>query len=380
MWYVWVSSDEAVAGGSVKLGRKQILVILLGGLLLALSSQLMGFSGDRVTASVETEPVANRGDAADDPAIWVHPTEPTLSTIIGTDKKTGGLAVYDLDGRQIQFVKMSGVNNVDLREGFPLDRERVSLVLASNPKSQTIEVFRVDLGSRQLRHVIANGNRSDFKVWGICLYRSANTGRYYAFSIGKGGQIEQWEIMPEGASVTLKRVRAFNLGGDSEACVVDDKMGVVYVGEEEKGIWRFGAEPNSGNDGRLVDTAKRWSGPLRADVEGLTVYDAGQDRGYLIASSQGNDSFVVYDRSSNAYIGTFEIHGGRVDGVSNTDGIEVTHRALGPEFPYGLFVAQDDTNQDSYFRKKLQNFKLVPWEAIAGHFKPSLYINNKTVK
>jgi phytase-like protein/calcineurin-like phosphoesterase family protein len=43
-----------------------------------------------VGATVETDPVPHRGDAADDPAIWVHPADPSLSTIIGTDKQGRG--------------------------------------------------------------------------------------------------------------------------------------------------------------------------------------------------------------------------------------------------------------------------------------------------
>ena len=40
-----------------------------------------------VTPVVETSPVPHTGDAADDVAIWVHLTDPVLSTIIGTDKQ-----------------------------------------------------------------------------------------------------------------------------------------------------------------------------------------------------------------------------------------------------------------------------------------------------
>ncbi|HEV2950851.1 MAG TPA: phytase, partial [Actinomycetota bacterium] len=69
---------------------------------------------DVVGATVETDPVAHGGDAADDAAIWVHPTDPALSTIIGTDK-LGGLAVYDLSGAQLQLLDPARrMNNVDL--------------------------------------------------------------------------------------------------------------------------------------------------------------------------------------------------------------------------------------------------------------------------
>jgi 3-phytase len=39
-----------------------------------------------VVPTVETTPVSHRGDAADDAAIWVNPSDPARSTIIGTDK------------------------------------------------------------------------------------------------------------------------------------------------------------------------------------------------------------------------------------------------------------------------------------------------------
>src|SRR5262245_16629953 len=40
-------------------------------------------------ATVETTQMPHGGDAADDPAIWVHPNSPALSTVIGTYKKGG---------------------------------------------------------------------------------------------------------------------------------------------------------------------------------------------------------------------------------------------------------------------------------------------------
>src|SRR5215204_4006838 len=75
-----------------------------------------------VSATVETEPVRSGGDAADDPAIWVHPSNPAESTIIGTDKQ-GGLVVYDLAGKQLQYLSDGKMDNVDLRPGFPLGGE-----------------------------------------------------------------------------------------------------------------------------------------------------------------------------------------------------------------------------------------------------------------
>jgi 3-phytase len=330
----------------------------------------------QVVAKIETEPVATRGDAADDPAIWVHPTKPELSTVIGTDKDTAGLGVYDLSGRQIQFVRMTGANNVDLRDNVLLGDARVTLVVATNPADNSLEFFQVNADSRKLSPVPARNNKVESDAWGVCLYRAARTGRLYVFNIARKGHVEQWEISGAGKFIALKKVRSVALDSGAEGCVADDETGALYVSEEKKGIWRFGAEPAAGRDGRLIDSSEPGSGNLHADVEGLTIYDAGGKNGYLIASSQGDDRYVVYDRVTNKYVSDFMIGSGPVDGVSNTDGIEVTNRPLGSLFPHGLFVVQDGRNRDAYIIPKRQNFKLVPWETIATKFRPELKIRD----
>ena len=52
----------------------------------------------------------------------------------------------------------------------------------------------------------------------------------------------------------------------------------------------------------------------------------------------------------------------------------MTSAALGPAFPKGLFVAQDGSNTKPSAN---QNYKLVPWEAIASKFSPPLMIRER---
>ena len=52
-----------------------------------------------------------------------------------------------------------------------------------------------------------------------------------------------------------------------------------------------------------------------------------------------------------------------IDGVSETDGLEVSSAALGAQFPDGLLVAQDGRNITPAQR---QNFKFVSWAKIAA--------------
>ena len=73
-----------------------------------------------VMAKAETTPVGTADDAADDPAIWRHPTDPAKSLIIGTDKRAG-IHVYDMTGKAIGFTASPRLNNVDLRSNVKVN-------------------------------------------------------------------------------------------------------------------------------------------------------------------------------------------------------------------------------------------------------------------
>ncbi|HKQ90657.1 MAG TPA: phytase [Blastocatellia bacterium] len=313
---------------------------------------------ETVMATVETDPVPNGGDAADDPAIWVNPNDPAQSVIIGTDKR-GGLAVYELSGKQIQYLPDGQMDNVDLRDGFKLDGQTVAIVTASNRKDNSIAIYKINPQSRTLENVAARKIKHGLTVYGMCMYRSAKTGKIYYFGTSKSGEVEQWELFESNGKVDAKKARNFKLGSVVEGCVADDELGHFYVAEEAVGIWKFGAEPETGSEHTQV--AKVGDGHLFADVEGLAIAYGKDGAGYLIASSQGNHSYVVYRReSNNEFVKKFRISAGEgVDGCEETDGIDVTTANLGPSFPHGVFVVQDGFND-----KGNQNFKLVPLQTI----------------
>ncbi len=315
-----------------------------------------------VPAVVETEPVPSSGDAADDPAIWIHPTDPSLSLIIGTDKQAG-LAVYDLAGVELQFIASGRPNNVDVRYDFPLDDELVDIVAVGNRTANTIDVYRVNPATRQLEDVTAGPISVGVnEPYGFALYRSCATDNFYALVNDPYGHVEQWRLFDNGAGlVTAELVRAFSVGLQTEGMAADDTFGQLYIAEEDVGIWRYGAEPNAGEDRVLVDETGM-AGYLTADVEGLTIYQTSAGGGYLLASSQGSAEFVIYTRHQNTYVMTFEVVPfGDIDGVSGTDGIDVMSAALGTAFPQGLFIVQDHWNPGGN-----QNFKLIAWEMIAS--------------
>jgi 3-phytase len=310
---------------------------------------------------VETTPVPHTGDAADDVAIWVHPTDPVLSTIIGTDKQ-GGLAVYDLNGSQLQYRADGDMNNVDLHYNFPLSSTTVSLVSATNSTNNSIAFYKVHPDTRLLEQVGVNAHDTGINVYGTCMYKSPVTGKFYVFVTADDvGTVQQWEIFDNGNGlVDTTLVRSLSLSSQAEGCVADDVHGDLYIAEEDIAIWKYGAEPQDGTTGVKVAATSK-TGPLKADIEGLALYHTSDNTGYLIASSQGSSSFAVYDRADNAYVGTFKIDSGNgIDSVTRTDGIDALNTPLGSLFPRGLFIAQDGTNDN----RQNQNFKLVPGQNI----------------
>jgi 3-phytase len=319
-----------------------------------------------VRPTLQTQPVNVAGDAADDPAIWLHPTHPELSTLLGTQKQ-GGLFVYDLSGQVIQFLADGRLNNVDLRYGFPLGGERVDIVTATNRTDNSMGLYRVDPITRQLESIAAERVSIMLKeeVYGVCMYHDKTTDKYYVFVNEFGGLVQQWLLSDNGhGAIDTTLVRTFDVGSQTEGCVVDDYLGYLYIGEEDVAIWRYSAQPDAGTERVLIDQAD--GGFFSADVEGLALYYLNETEGYLIASSQGNNTYTVYERGGeHRYLGAFRIVNEErlgIDGVTNTDGIDVTNRPLGDAFPLGAFIAQDDVNT---LPRAFQNFKVVSWEHIA---------------
>ncbi|WP_248924647.1 phytase [Paenibacillus hamazuiensis] len=327
----------------------------------------------QVTAETETDAVESGSDAADDPAIWVNPKAPSKSTLIATNKG-GGVLVYNLDGKELYSYKVGKVNNIDVRYDFPLGGKKVDIAAATNRSGNTVEFFAIDPETGELTSVNGEKIRSKMtEVYGFSLYHSLKTGKFYALILGKEGEFEQYEIFDNGSGkINGRLVREFQLGTIAEGLVADDEYGYMYFSEENVALWKFDAEPESGvlPIGRVdVPDGSR----LTADIEGLALYYGKDGKGYLIASSQGSNRYVIYKREGgNSYVGSFRIADGDLtDGTTETDGIDVLSFGLGDKYPGGIFVAQDDENITG--GKTLnQNFKIVRWESIAKAIDPGL--------
>jgi 3-phytase len=254
--------------------------------------------------------IIGSGDDADDVAI--HPS----GYVIGTNKNDeGGLEVYDREGHRLQWLQLGETNNVDLQG---------STVISSNRTHDRVDVLSFKAGrlARVRSFPVA------FEPYGICL-----SGKTVIVTANDAGRVEQFSL----SGKPLRKLSGIE--SQSEGCVTDEARGVLYIAEEERGIWRFAADAEASSSGTLIDTV---DGNLAADVEGLTLV-----KGHLIASSQGDSRFAVY--RDDDFVASFRIaDSGDIDGASGTDGIDA-NEAL------NLFVAHDAANEEG----ESSNYKYV---------------------
>jgi len=329
-----------------------------------------------VSATYETDDIAsdNVSDAADDPAIWVHPTEPEKSIIIGSNKR-GGIHLYNLQGKEIAYSPVGNVNNVDVIPSFQLAGKSIILVGGSNRTDQSIDLLMLDPEKGDLQDVAANALKVNSEeiddIYGFCFYQDREMGKSYVFINGKNGRLQQFELMAtEAGKIDVRKVREVLFNSQVEGMVVDDLYESLYVGEEGEGIWKLSAAADGGSHKRLISMSGEENKAISYDIEGLAIYKKGKG-GYLLASSQGNFSYAAFDRlGENRYIGSFVIKASdTLDGVEETDGIEASPAYLGEEFPQGVFLAQDGFN---HLGEELhpQNFKIVDWREIESVLSP----------
>jgi 3-phytase len=361
---------------------------------------------------------------ADDPAIWVHPETRARSIVIGT-LKNGGLAVFDLEGTTIQRVDYADEdarqNNVDLLYGVELGGEKRDLAVVTDRGLDHLRVFEIDpAGSLAVGplsevtepdppHVFTGDD--EISAYGIAGWKGRDGSAYVAVSqrhrtalvllrlvarpAGTVG-FERLDRLTLPSTFSLPKKRIWSPCAEEEGelpqvegMVGDSRRGFLFAAQEDVGIWRIPVAGGAFAAPRLVDRVREFGRPytrtfdpedeefvcqvdnaapsagseyLAADSEGLTIYPLpGNGRGYLLASSQGSSTFIVYDLASLAPLGTFAIGGGPTDAVDESDGAMVVGLPLGT-FAQGLLVTHDGDDEPA---DDATNFKFTRWEDVA---------------
>ncbi len=411
---IGLDNSEAISfGPELPDGRQSFFVVSDNNFNDVQTTQFLGFALDLdtipgISPVVETPEILDTEDAVDssvgeasDPAIWVHPTNSGDSLVINALEE-GGLQVTNLDGEASQLITPDSVsyNGVDIVYGFELAGEIIDLAVVTDGENDSLAIFEIDPDTLSLTDITAPSlSASDASIFGvddgeetaasIASYVSLVDDSSFVFvSQEDGDTIAQLELIDNGAgAVDANVVRNIDLptpaAGELEnpevgGLVVDRELGLLYASQEEFGILRFAAEPNGGEEAEIIATVDDFNpdSPFSGGVQGLTIYYGADTEGYLIASDEEDSTFAVYDRSgSNSFLGSFSIGAGEtIDGVENSEGLDIINVPLGEQFPSGLLVVQDDSNEPALVEVDLEdgeienvnsNFKYVDLEDLA---------------
>ena len=333
---------------------KKITVILF----LYSISYLNGQEGDnspsflfeKIKADGETEPVRSSGDAADDIAIWVNPNNHDQTIIVGTDKKWG-LVSYNLKGEILSEAMIGKANNVDVLPLIKTKNKITFPIICSSNRSDNSVIFHRLYPNGKLQALDEYKFFPDLKeVYGICFYEDND--HIYLFVSDKKGAIEQWDLGSKNFFSEGKKIRTIKVKSTVEGMVGDPYHRKLYFAEEKKGLWQINIDPKAELDMKLVLKTDRRD--LKADWEGLALWEKENGDGYILISIQGSNKFCFIDRKTKHIVKTFVIEASpNIDSVEDTDGLEL--KAFKSKlFPEGLLVVQDGDNDF-----KNQNFKYV---------------------
>ncbi|MFE2044422.1 phytase [Streptomyces sp. NPDC059477] len=365
---------------------------------------------------------------ADDPAIWRNSADPDRSLVIATAKEGGlrvyDLAAREVQSLPApappgEDDAPGRYNNVDLVLGTRLAGTRADLAVVSDRGNDRLRIYRVDgnrpgapltdvtdPAARPIFNTTQDEINDQHTAYGLATWTDTGSGRSYALvSRRSRTELALLELTPApGGTVGYRTVRtltlpsAFPLPDGStwtpcgepdelpqiEGMVVDPANGTLYAGQEDVGIWRLRADLTGGPV--LMDKVREFGVPgtydeeteectpgadpgfggdrLAADVEGLTILDEPGGDGYLLASGQGDNTFVAYDREvseHNAYEASFRITAASatLDGSEVCDGAAVLNAPLGKRYPKGLLVVQDGQETPADGDRESTGFKYV---------------------
>ncbi len=295
----------------------------------------------RVAASDETIPrfddPAGGNAAADDPAIWVHPTSPANSVVLGT-LKNGGLDAYDLAGKLLQHIpapeppeeglRAGNFNNVDLVQGADVPGLPADFAVVTDRGRDRLRIYAIDpagaaAGGDLLTDVTDPDaprvfSRSEAAV------EDQLTGYGLAVRINSAGAVQAiasqrnttylrlLEFRP-GAAGLVTYVRKdqtrfpvdFTLpngttwhpctepGEDPklEGMVVHRPTGTLFAAQEEVGVWRVRLADDSFENRRLIEPVIGYGVPAQWDDVEERCEVVGHDPGYggshLVAQVEG---------------------------------------------------------------------------------------------
>ncbi|MDP4905076.1 MAG: phytase [Algoriphagus sp.] len=348
------------------MGRPILIFSLFIGILFSCKQEKEKIAQPKIAASVITDTVSYD---TDDPAIWMHPSDPSKSLVIGTDKDSlGALYVFNLEGKVIDSLVRKGIqrpNNVDVGYGLALADGLTDFAVTGERLTSRLRFFSLpDMQELNLGgfEIFQGEEGSEYRdLMGVALYKSPKTGKQYVIAGRKNGPKDgtylwQYEITAAADDIQLELVRKFGQYSgkkEIEAIAVDAALGYIYYSDEGVGVRKYAAEPDMGNEELALFATEGFAD----DHEGISIYEVDDSSGYLLVSDQQANLFHVFPREGSpenphAHPLITKI----LLSTNQSDGSEVSSRSFGPKFPRGIFIAMSDNKTFHFYR----------WEDVAG--------------
>jgi len=339
----------------------------------ACNSQTSDQKAETNTASIDTniaiQPLVITDTTVhdtDDPAIWINPADPAKSLIIGTDKDIdGGLYVFDLNGKmQADKVvrNLQRPNNVDVAYGLVLNGKATDIAVLTERKANKIRIYSLpDMKAIDNGGIEVFTGETERDPMGISLYTRPSDKAIFAIVGRKSGPAEgylwQYQLGDDGkGNVKADLVRKFGKYSgkkEIESIAVDNELGYVYYSDEQIGVRKYHAAPDSSSK----ELALIPNTGFTEDNEGISIYKTGEKTGYILVSDQGADKFHIFTREGEKD-NPHQHKLVRIVKVAahKSDGSEVTSLPLNPAFQNGLFVTMSEGKVFHYYK----------WEDIIG--------------
>eukprot|EP01102_Stenamoeba_stenopodia_P007307 TRINITY_DN2044_c0_g1_i1.p1 TRINITY_DN2044_c0_g1~~TRINITY_DN2044_c0_g1_i1.p1 ORF type:complete len:497 (+),score=66.84 TRINITY_DN2044_c0_g1_i1:398-1888(+) len=359
----------------------------------------------RVKASTETTPTdVSVRRSLDSVSVWLHPQQPHNTLVITPAADSMGFSVFDTTGKQLSDFTFKGhLTSLSVEYNFLFGNRQIDILTAVDPTSSTLYVFEIiPTGVITLLGQFAAMKGATIST--ACTYKNVRTGDLSIFVFGADqGRMEQWEISGKNYDDTANKPiltselkRSIEVGSKVESCIADNERAVVYVYENEIGIWKYGAEPADGTTRSIMDTKNTTSfGPRRlkhgpnGEIGGMALFHARRGRGYLLVTNPGEGeggSVLIYGRGAeNRFLNRFQVTSKAANNEVSSDpsladwpanalvnrnpesyvnvgkGIEVINAGTTGEFSKGLLILQNRKGGEG----SSDTLAFIPWNVVA---------------
>lgn len=338
----------------------------------------LGFGTVTVTPAFEIDGIGRNVDSI---AFWETP-DPAETLMFVTAKDNNLLEVwkYPFQDNELSPIEFSSTVN-----GVAVDQE-MDLLYVTESGTKKVNVF--SLPDLELQGEFGQGDLGKGETNLVILKHVNNQTWVYVTD----DHTVHWFDAHSGIHLGDFSPRVSSI----ETVLADDFYQIILVPEEQgpvgyPGVYAF--HPDGKPFRKKGRNRFGNKGVFNSDEEGILLYTfppSGMEddgRGLIVVADQrqSQTDFEFFDRQTWEHLGTL-----RIDGISNTDGIASTQKAL-PDYPMGLFVAINDDSTtvgvgwDVIFKKTGLTARIdsnpintIPTEFARNHNYPN-FINPTTI-